>query len=229
VGRAASGPSTLPVGGIRHIAGGEDVRVFVRRGAGGHRPFGQHVVISANRSLACPDPSALEQNLPAWSGRWRRGRPQLFDVARRICLPRCDNQAGHPSGRAAKDGWLDEVGLVTTAGEQPGDQRVRVPHVSRKEFITAPGDGRKGGDLFQHTLRANDIRAQASWAVDGFGHVRNAAVPPPPDLVAEEARVTQPREANRALAHHTSICLLVAPDGSHLDHEAVCAQVHFQG
>lgn len=146
-----------------------------------------------------------------------------------IGLPCCDDQAGRPSGRAAKGGWLETVSVVTTAGEQPSDQGVRVPHVSRLEFITTPGGGRKGGDQFQHPPRANHIGTQVLWASHGFGHVRDAAVPPPPDLVAEDPRVTQPWKANRAFGHHTSIGLLVAPRRGHLDHEAIRAEMHFQG
>jgi hypothetical protein len=50
---------------------------------------------------------------PAW---------RLPPVARRVCLPCCDDQAGHPSWRAAKERWLYEFSLVTVASQ--GSERL---------------------------------------------------------------------------------------------------------
>jgi hypothetical protein len=61
-----------------------------------------------------------------------------FRTSRRVLLPRCDNQAGDPSGGTAMERWLDRGGLVATLGEQPGDKGVRIPHVSGTEFVPAP-------------------------------------------------------------------------------------------
>ena len=97
------------------------------------------------------------------------------------------------------------------------------------QFIETPGDGWEGRDQLQQTPSANDISAHALWAGHGFRHVGDAAVAPPADLIAEGARVTEPREAHSAIAHDTPICMLAAPHRSHLDHEAVGTEVHFQG
>jgi hypothetical protein len=106
---------------------------------------------------------------------------------------------------------------MTAAGEQPGGQGVRVPHVSRTQLVTAPRQDREGGDQVQHPSRVSDIRTLALWAGDSFGHIGDVAVPPPPNLVTEEPKSAQPWEANGALKYHASILVLVAPRWSHLD------------
>ena len=78
------------------------------------------------------------------------------------------SQAGRPSGSTAAGGRPDRAGLVAAAHEQPGDQRVRVPHLARTQLIAAPGDGGEGGHQV-HWLGCHDqplllsVRPPAGW------------------------------------------------------------------
>lgn len=118
---------------------------------------------------------------------------------------------------------------MTASGEQPGDQGIGVPHVSRVAFIAAPRAGREGGDQGEHSLRARHIAAEDPRAGDSFGHVRDAAVAPAPDLVPEAFGVTEPGESNGALAHDAMFGVRATPHGRHLDHETIWSEAHFQG
>ena len=70
------------------------------------------------------------------AGRRRRG-------ARRGAAPgliRASGQfhARHPTRRPATARWRKRSDVVTAGGQQPGDQRVRVPHVTQPELVTTP-------------------------------------------------------------------------------------------
>lgn len=58
----------------------------------------------------------------------RRARGLRYGL-RRQRRPRCGDQPGRPSGRAAMQRRADGVSIVTAPGKQPRDQRVGVPHV----------------------------------------------------------------------------------------------------
>ena len=52
---------------------------------------------------------------------------------------------------------------------------------------------------------------------------------PPANLVAEEPRQAQLREANRGLGNDSMVPWSIPPNGRHLDDEAITVEAHLQG
>ncbi len=65
--------------------------------------------------------------------------PQRERIGRHLrFLPRCDHEPGLPSERASCCRRLDRLAVYPAPPDQPGDHRVRVPHVTGLEIIAAP-------------------------------------------------------------------------------------------
>src|SRR5689334_20872487 len=101
-------------------------------------------------------------------------------------LPCCDDKPSGPPGGTAVGGHADGAGVVAAAGQEPGDQGVGVPHLTRMQLIAAPRGGRKGGSKIEQPPSPEDTGAQVLRAGDRLGNVGDDAVAPAADLVAEK-------------------------------------------
>src|SRR5271166_6660963 len=187
----------------------------------------RHVVVScyAVFSLICQDAHRRHGRASPSRG---EGATVMSSSAGPGVLPPGYDQPGRPSGGPPAGRDLDRIGAVAAAGYQPGGQGVGVPHLARVEFIAAPGDRREGGNQVQQPPSPAVVGIEMLRAGDGLGDVRDHAVLPAPDLVAEESRVAQPRQAHGAFADHAAIWCAVAPGRCHLDGTACAAEVHRQ-
>src|SRR5881275_1142059 len=94
-----------------------------------------------------------------------------------------DGDARLPAGGASTGRRVDRLGLQAGAGDYPGHDRVRVPHLASAELVTAPRRSGHGCHQIEHAPCTVDLRAQPEWAVDRLGDVGDDAVAPAANLV----------------------------------------------
>ena len=155
---------------------------------------------------------------------WRR--PSSFPVptALKGFLASRHDDSRVPSRRSPMSWHLDRLCVDAAADEDPRNERVGVPHLARAEFIAAPHDRR---DVWNQSEQApSDVRVfrNARRALDRFFDVRNDAVTPATDLIAEEPKSASRSAAYRALGDDAAR-FAVLPDRSLLDHETAFGQV----
>ena len=144
-------------------------------------------------------------------------------------LSPCDAQPRPPARCTTAGGRVQPVGVVVTSGQQPGREGVRVPHLAGALLVAAPGGVGKLGDQVEQLQGTNSVGADALRAGHGLSAVRDHSVAPAVNLIAEVPRRAQRRQPDRAFAHDASGMRRVAPDRSHLDHEATSVEPHLQG
>ena len=89
--------------------------------------------------------------------------------------------------------WRPEVvGRQARGGDEPGDHRVRVPHLARPELVASPHGRRHGRDEVAEPACDPRIAGQPARRTDSRAEIRDGPIAPAADLVAEEA---QPAEA----------------------------------
>jgi hypothetical protein len=111
------------------------------------------------------------------------------------------------------------VDIETAAGDQPGDQRVRVPHLACPELVASPDRRRHLGHQLENAPRESRVVRQPLWALDRLVDVRDHAAAPAPDLVAEDAERARPAAADRSFGDDAAPGTVAVADGCHLDHE----------
>jgi hypothetical protein len=94
--------------------------------------------------------------------------------------------------------------------------------------VASPGDGREGGHQLQHLLRPVGVCADALRAGHCLRHVRDHSVTPATNLIAEEPRAAQAREAHSTFGYHPAVGFLVALHRRHLDDETVSVESNLQ-
>src|SRR5204863_6072842 len=65
-------------------------------------------------------------------------RPLRLALARRDLVTARDHEAGVPSGRPPTAWRLDRLRIEAGAREQPGDNRIRVPHLACAQLVASP-------------------------------------------------------------------------------------------
>ncbi len=97
-----------------------------------------------------------------------------------------DDEAGVPAGSAATGRRLDRV-VEAAPDDQPGDQRIGVPHLAC--MSSSRPQNRRGyvRDQINDALRKKRVLRQPQWTLDRLVDVWDHAVAPAPDLVAEDA------------------------------------------
>jgi hypothetical protein len=103
-------------------------------------------------------------------------------------LAACHHEPGVPSRRTPCCRGLDRLGVHPAARDQPGDHRVRVPHVTGLEVIAAPHGRWYLRDEIEHPLCASSFVGQTPRAVNGLVDVGDSSVAPAPYLVAEDPK-----------------------------------------
>src|SRR5215467_14554611 len=94
---------------------------------------------SARRPRPCRASSESWNGHLTWPARDRAGRPSL---GLSVLLSRGQGETGVPARCAAAAWWLNRAHVVTATCEQPGDQRIGIPHVAAAEFVATPGERR---------------------------------------------------------------------------------------
>ena len=148
--------------------------------------------------------------LTAFGGRphtrrdFERGRAPLVDQAvrrrRRATTSRLPARSA-PSRRHAHG--LD---IEAAAGEEPRDQGIGVPHLSRSALVATPDERRHGGYEIEEALRRERVSCQSPWAFDRFTDIRDHAVAPATDLVTKDPEASGPAASDRALDYDASRC-----------------------
>ena len=145
------------------------------------------------------------------------------------CVLGGDGEPCVPSGCATTRWWPDGVGVVAAAGEQPGCQRVGVPHLAGASFVATPGEEGAGRDQLEHRAGHDAVGADAPGAVDRGYRVRNGAVAPAADLVAEQPRTAPGRRTDRPFGGDPAVGGSQGPHRCHLDGVGMVVQLHDQG
>ena len=117
-------------------------------------------------------------------------------------------------------GWhLNPLCVDSAPDEDPRGERVRVPHLTRAEFIAAPHDSRGVWNQSEHKPRDICVLGNALWALDRFVDVRDDAVTPAPHLVAEEPNSASGTASDGAFGDDAAR-FAVLLDGSLFDYES---------
>ena len=106
---------------------------------------------------------------------------------------------GTPAGR-----WPDRRQVDATSSESPGHDRVGVPHLTDVRLVATPHRRRYLRQHFEHTSRAHDRCGHTHGTSDRSTDVRNSAVAPSPDFVAEDAEPTRASDAHRPFGNDAS-------------------------
>lgn len=153
----------------------------------------------------------------------------MLPTRRSLHLSLRDPDAGVPPRRSAVHRRCDLVTVEPDVREQPGDEGVRVPHVAGRELVPPPHGGGASRDQGQQRARLPVGGVQVARRVHRLVRVRDHSVAPTTDLVPEEARAAQEREAHGALPDDASLSGGRTPGRGHLHHEARSAEADQEG
>ena len=81
-----------------------------------------------------------------------------------------------------------DVGRQTRGGDEPGDHRVRVPHLARLELVASPHRRRHARDEVAQPACDPRIAGQSAGLADRRAEIRDGPSTPAADLVAEKAQ-----------------------------------------
>jgi len=82
---------------------------------------------------------------------------------------------------------MHDFDVEAAADDQPGDQRVRVPHLARSKLVASPHRRRYFGHELEDPPGESRIVRQSPRTPHRLVDVRDHAVTPAPDLVPEDA------------------------------------------
>ena len=97
-----------------------------------------------------------------------------------------DHKAGMPSRRVTAVWSVDRFGSQAAAGDQPGGQRIGVPHFAGTEFVASPDRRRDLRNQVEYSPREVCVVGESVETVDGFSHVGDDAAWPAAPFVAED-------------------------------------------
>jgi len=114
---------------------------------------------------------------------------------------------------------MDRFDACPTARLHPGDNRVRVPHLTRAKFVTAPYWRRYRRQSFEDPFCNLDIVGDPDRDSDRLIDVGNRASSPTANLVAEDPESPEPSHSDWTLSYHTSSFAVQIRYRRLLDHE----------
>ena len=127
-----------------------------------------------------------------------------------------DEQPGMPPGRPAPGGGR-ETGRVVPAGhEQPGDERVGVPHLTGADLVAAPGQRRRPRHQGDQPLPRPRASRHHPRPTHGVPDVRDLSLVGAAHLVAEPPGTAQGAKADGSRQQHPRSAAARAPGGPHL-------------
>ena len=124
-----------------------------------------------------------------------------------------------PPRRTSSRRRVDRRSVDPTSRDQPGDHRVRVPHVTGPEFIAAPHRRRHLRDEIEHPLCGSFFVGQTRRAADGFVDVGDLSVAPAAYLVAKDPKSARPARPDGAFGDDAALFAVGVTDGRLLDDE----------
>jgi hypothetical protein len=111
------------------------------------------------------------------------------------------------------------------AGDQPGGDGVRVPHLAGPQLVTSPhGPGHALDEVEEAANHANVAR-EAAGPAHRVAEIRNRSATPAANLVAEQTPAAQAATANCARADHASAGLVGVRRGRDLDRVAIAVEL----
>ena len=172
-------------------------------------------------------PQRLSGRIDCLSANWYpalRAHPGLLGAELRLrpvaAETSCSNgKASVPSWRSTIGRRMDRFDACPTARKDPGDNRVRVPHLPRAELVTAPYGRRYRWQCVEDSFRNLDIVGHPDRASDRLIDVGNGASSPAPNLVAEDPESPEPSHSDGTLRYHTSPFAMQIRYRRLLDHE----------
>src|SRR5437764_14929639 len=126
-------------------------------------------------------------------------------LARRDLVAARDHEAGVPSGCPLTAWRLDRLRIEAGARDQPGDNRVRVPHLACAQLIASPHWRWYVGRERKQSTCSLRVVAQVLGTVDRLGDVRDDAVAPAAYLVAEDSEPPCPMAADRSFGDNAAV------------------------
>ena len=185
-------------------------RVAAPRAQARSRVHGRDTGLVSARSCIPDRLAAIEADgLPQWNPhdeQSEEGRAAKWDelssVPQFVCghagnppLPLTTSylNSGSPARCPPMGRKVDLLDRQAGARDQPGDDRVRVPHVARLELVSPPHGRRHGGNELEHAMRRLWIISHAHGAGDRFVDVWDRSARPAADLVAEESQAPAKR------------------------------------
>ena len=144
-------------------------------------------------------------------------------------LPVSKAKTGEPPGRPAVERGCDHVHLVTGPRKHPCHEGVRVPHVTRAELVSPPGQRRDLGQQRQNSSYLSRIPCNPARPADSFLEVRDGPAGPAPDFIAEGAGPAERTRSDRPLADDAATRCGNVPHWSHLDRVAHAVVLDLQG
>lgn len=141
-----------------------------------------------------------------------------------------DRDACFPPRRSAVGRWFHLSHCQASAGEQPCDHRVGVPHVPTTQQIPTPDVGGDGMRELENAPSLGLVATDALRAVDGLGGVCDIAVHPAADLVPKHAEPTKVGAPHRPFHRYAARWPLRVWDRpTVLDHEPAFGERHLEG
>ena len=114
---------------------------------------------------------------------------------------------------------MHRLDVKATAGDQPGGQRVGVPHLSCLALVASPDECRHGGHEVKDVLREQRVACQVLWALDCLADIRDHSVAPAAHLVTEDPEAPCQTASDRAFGNNAPLSSVVVTDRCLLDHE----------
>lgn len=133
---------------------------------------------------------------------------------------RRDRDASVPSGCSTIGRWMNHLDVCPSAGEGPGDNRVRVPHFARVELVTAPNGRRYHWQQREDSSGDLDVVGDPDRPPDRLIDVGNLAFSPTPNLVAEDSESAEPPRSNWTYRYNTAPFAMQIRNRRLLNHEA---------
>jgi hypothetical protein len=133
-----------------------------------------------------------------------------------------------PAWSAPAHRWVDRLGREAAACDQPGDDRVGVPHLAHAEFVSTPNGSGNVRSKIEHSLGDISIIRQSLRTFDCFVDVRDDSATPTAHLVAEDPEPSCPAASNRAFGNNATLLAVAVGDRRLLDHEAALRHAHLE-
>jgi hypothetical protein len=123
---------------------------------------------------------------------------------------------------------MHRLDVEATAGDEPGGQRVGVPHLPCSALVAAPDETRNGGHEIKDVLSERWVVCQVLWAFDCLADVGDHAIAPAAYLVAEDPETSCPTTSDRTFGNNAALPAVLVADWGLLDHEAAIRYAHHE-
>jgi hypothetical protein len=142
--------------------------------------------------------------------------------------------AARPRGRRSSPGRGHRLAAESPPGSRPA--RATSHAITEFEFHISParnssrphtGVGTDGTSAEQSTCLLGVV-AQASWTLDRLGDIRDDAIAPAAQLVAEVSEASRPAASDRAFGDDATLLAVAVGDWRLLDHEAALRHAHLK-